>query len=84
MTHMSYEDAKARFDELARKARAGETTVVTRDGREVFRVAPVEPVYKPQPKRPGLLTGKIRMAPDFNETPEEIIRDWEGAHDDPA
>jgi antitoxin (DNA-binding transcriptional repressor) of toxin-antitoxin stability system len=76
--------AKEEFDEIARRAEAGETTVITRDDRPTLVVSPVASKYYPRPKRFGLLRGKIWLAPDFNHTSQEMIRDWEGGDDDPA
>ena len=40
MAAVSTEEGKDRFDELVRKAEAGETTTITRDGKPVASIGP--------------------------------------------
>jgi len=61
-------DAKARFADLIRRAEAGESIVLTRHGKPVARLtgAPGKqdlPLF-------GAMTGRIRIAADFEELPE--------------
>lgn len=41
MADVSTKEGKDRFDELVRKAEAGETTTITRDGEPVASIVPV-------------------------------------------
>ena len=72
-------EAKARLSELIDTALRGEEVVISRHGTEVVRLVPVTPR-----RRPGSLRGRIRMAPDFDETPEELIDAFEGRGEPPA
>lgn len=65
-------EAKAHFADLIRRVEAGEAVVITRHGRPVaeLRAAPTAatlPLF-------GALKGQIRMADDFDATPDEFAR----------
>jgi prevent-host-death family protein len=62
-------DAKARLPELLRRAAAGEEIVIARANRPVAKLVPLPPA---QPRRPGTGRGLFRMAPDFDDTPEDF------------
>lgn len=47
MDAVNLADAKARLSELADRVEAGETVEITRRGRPVMRLVPVEAVKKP-------------------------------------
>lgn len=66
-------EAKARLSELLDRVAAGEQVTIRRRNEIVARLVP------PPPRRmPGRLEGRIWMAPDFNETPEDIVNLMEG------
>ena len=62
-------EAKARFSELLRRASGGEEIVIARDHKPV---AWLTAVPRSAPRRPGSARGRIRMAPDFDETPADF------------
>lgn len=63
-------EAKARFSELVQRAMVGEEVVIAKGHKPLLRLVPIE---KPaQPRKPGTAKGKIRMAPDFDATPDEF------------
>lgn len=64
-------EARARFSELVERVAQGESFSITRRGREVARLDPPRPTID---RRPGTLKGRIVMAPDFDETPEEVLQ----------
>lgn len=68
-------EARGRFSELLERAKAGESISVTRRGEEVARIEPPKPRVD---RRPGRLKGKIWIADDFDETPQDIIDMMEG------
>ena len=68
-------EARARLAELVARAERGETVVITRSGREVARLGP--PVRREQ-RRPGRMKGRMWAAPDWDETPAELIDALEG------
>ncbi|MEE8602184.1 type II toxin-antitoxin system Phd/YefM family antitoxin [Euzebya tangerina] len=80
-------DAKSSLSRLIRKVEDGEEVLIGRNGKPVARLVP----YVARPgRRPGRLAGKITVEPDFDQTPPEVIRAFQGsasndsAFDDPA
>jgi len=71
-TTISVRDLRDHLSEHIRHVSGGGSVVVTSRGRPVMRLMPVEP---PQPiERPfGFMKGQIKMAPDFDETPADIL-----------
>ena len=65
---VSVAEAKARFASLVARAEAGETIVVTRNGRPVARLAPLP---SPRPVRYGDCAGTF-VADDLT-LPEEVL-----------
>lgn len=61
--------AKSRLPELVRRAAAGEEIVIARDNRPVARLAPLE---RPAARTAGSARGQVRLAPDFDATPEDF------------
>ncbi len=69
-------EAKSTLSSLVERVLAGEEVVIARAGRPVARLVPFAPDR--QPRRPGALAGRIVIAPDFDETPADVIADFEG------
>ena len=69
-------EAKTRLSELLERADRGEEFVLARAGRPVARLIPYRPGR--EPRVPGRLSGRITIAADFDDTPEEIIDAFEG------
>ena len=64
-------EAKSQFSKLGKLAWEGEEIVITKAGEPYLRL---EPYHKPKTKRKlGALKGQIWIAPDFDETPQEVI-----------
>jgi prevent-host-death family protein len=72
-------EAKTHLSQLVDQAAAGEDIIIARNGRPVARLCPLSRTS--QRRTPGTLRGKIRMAPDFDETPDEIIDMFYGEAD---
>jgi len=68
-TMVSIADAKAHLPELVRRAGAGEEIVVARGGRPVARLVPLA---RGSARVPGGARGRVRLAPDFGETPGDF------------
>ena len=62
-------EAKSQLSKLGRLAWEGEEVVIARAGKPYLRLTP----YKEPDRRLGLLEGKIWIADDFDETPQDII-----------
>jgi prevent-host-death family protein len=55
-----------------RQVRQGSSFLVTSRGEVVALVQPPQPPSLPR-RQPGTLRGKIRMAPDFDTLPDELL-----------
>lgn len=64
-------EAKSQLSKLGKLAWQGEEVVIAKAGEPYLRL---EPYREQKSKRKlGVLKGQIRMAPDFDETPQEVI-----------
>lgn len=79
MTTIQFTEAKAHLSEYGRRAEAGDATLVLKHQRPAFLIGPAPRSALPRVKTPGLACGKIRMAPDFDKTPDEVIEAFEGS-----
>ena len=66
--------AKTHFSELLERVERGEEVIVGRAGKPVARIVK----YEPPARRLGALAGRIWMADDFDELPEEIAAAFRG------
>ena len=73
-------EAKTQLSKLVERAAAGEEIVIAKAGKPIARLG----ALGRKPLRSGLLKGKVWMADDFDNTPEEIIRAFEGSEIFPA
>jgi prevent-host-death family protein len=60
-------EAKTHLSRLIERVEAGEEIMLARAGRPVARIVPFRP--KREPRTPGILKGKIWLAPDW-DSPE--------------
>ena len=70
-------EAKSQLSRLGRLAWEGEDIVIARAGEPWLRLVPYRPA--PARRRLGTLRGKIRVAPDFDETPSAVTEMFEGS-----
>lgn len=73
-------EAKTQLSKLLDRVATGEELVLGKAGKPMARLIPYRETR--QPRIPGRLAGKIWMAPDFDETPEDIIAAFEGSLED--
>lgn len=69
-------EAKSRLSELGELVWQGEKVVIAKAGKPYLDLLPHRPDRKE--RKPGLLKGKIRIAADFDHTPDEVIAAFEG------
>jgi len=62
-------EAKTHLSRLLQAVEAGEDVVIARDGRPVARLVLV---HAPEPRPLGLWRGRLELAPDFDDLPEDI------------
>ena len=64
-------EAKAQLSALIEKVQAGEEIIIGKAGKPVARLIKFEPGQKA--RIPGALKGKIKIAPDFDELPKDLM-----------
>ena len=69
-------EAKTRLSQLAEMAWAGDEVVIARAGKPYLDLKPHLPTGKE--RVPGRYRGKIHIAPDFEDLPEDLLADFEG------
>ncbi len=75
MEQVNIHQAKTHLSRLLERVVQGEEIVIAKSGRPVARLVPI----RSEPRRPGRLKGKIRMADDFDAPlPEEIAAAFRG------
>jgi len=65
-------EAKAQLSALVEKVLAGEEIIIGKAGKPVAKLIRYE--RSEEPRRPGALKGKIKIAEDFDDLPEDIAR----------
>lgn len=65
-------EAKTQLSLLIEKVQHGEEIIINKAGKPVAVLS----AYKVHPKKrkPGALRGKIKIAPDFDELPDDIAK----------
>lgn len=76
MHTVNMHEAKTRLSALVKEALNGEEVVIAKSGKPLVRLVPVP--RESHLRVPGRLKGKIRLAPDFDQTPLSVIRGFEG------
>ena len=69
-------EAKSQLSKLGELAWQGEEIVIAKAGKPYLDLLPHR--ERKAKREPGLLKGQIRMAEDFDQTPSEVIEDFEG------
>ena len=72
-TTVNLYEAKTQLSKLVDRAAAGEEIVIAKAGKPMAKLI----ALGRKPLRSGLLKGKVWMADDFDDTPQEIIRAFE-------
>ena len=69
-------EAKTKLSQLAEKVLSGERVVIAKAGKPCLDLIP----HKPNKKRQaGHYKDQIEISEDFDDTPQDIIDDFEGA-----
>lgn len=69
-------EAKTQLSKLLERAAAGEEIIIAKAGRPMARLVAYRPMK--QKRRPGQWRGEVWMAPDFDETPDELVDLFDG------
>ena len=75
MKKVNMHEAKSNLSSLVQDALNGEEVILAIAGTPTVRLVPVN--IEITPRVPGALKGKIWMAEDFQNTPEEVIQAFE-------
>jgi antitoxin (DNA-binding transcriptional repressor) of toxin-antitoxin stability system len=70
-------EAKSQLSALAEKVLEGERVIIAKAGKPHLELIPYQP--KQAIRKPGSFKGKIWMADDFDETPQDLIDAFEGS-----
>ena len=68
-------EAKSQLSKLGELVRKGEKVVIAKAGKPYLELIPHRD--KGNPRIPGRFKGEIRMADDFDQTPDEVIQAFE-------
>jgi prevent-host-death family protein len=71
MAVVNMHEAKTNLSKLVQRAAAGEEIIVAKAGTPIARIVAYAEAPK-QPRVPGSMKGKIWIAPDFDELPDEV------------
>ncbi len=80
MKSVNIHEAKTHLSRLVEEAAAGEEIIIAKNGKPVAKLVPYTTSRERRPL--GGMEGQIWMADDFDETPEWLIRLFEGEEDD--
>jgi prevent-host-death family protein len=76
-TTVNIYEAKTQLSRMIDRAAAGEEIVISRNGKPVARLCPLEP-RKRNTVKFGVLKGRIWIAPDFDAPlPDDVLEDFE-------
>jgi prevent-host-death family protein len=75
-------DAKATLSRLIERVQQGEEVIIGKAGRPIAKLVPYEVDTRPR-NLDGIWQDQVRIADDFDELPEEILRVFMG-DDEPA
>jgi prevent-host-death family protein len=76
MTRVGMHEAKTQLSRLVEQARRGEDVIVERSGRPVAKIVPYEEKPSGLLALKGIWKGKVRIADDFDELPEDMQRSF--------
>lgn len=70
-------ELRGNLTEYLRRVRLGGSFLITSRDQVLAELRPPPPADRPR-RRPGALRGRIRMAPDFDSLPPEVLAAMEG------
>jgi prevent-host-death family protein len=72
MTRVGMHEAKTHLSRLVEQAEAGEDVIIQRNGKPAVRLVPVVEEPRSLASARGAWRGRVHMAEDFDELPEDI------------
>lgn len=70
--HVGVRDLRGNLSGYLRQTRQGASFLIVSHGEVVAELRPAEPPAR-LPRQPGRLRGQIRMAPDFDTLPADLL-----------
>lgn len=71
-------DAKATLSKLVEKVLQGEEVIIGKAGKPVAKLVPFDASRLPRDLDQGAWEGKVRMADDFDELPDDLLEAFQG------
>ncbi len=75
-SQVNVHEAKTHLSRLLERVEAGEAIVIARAGKPVATLSPY--LEEVTPRTPGAWRGRVRIAPDFDELPADLLEAFEG------
>lgn len=75
MHTVNMHEAKSTLSALVEEVLAGEEVIIAKAGKPLVRLVPFQETKKP--RKPGRLKGRVKLSPDFDDTPGEVIEIFE-------
>ena len=69
-------EAKTHLSQLLVRVEHGEEIIIARSGKPIAKLIPFK--TKKSIRKPGIWKGKIKIAEDFDELPEELLAKFNG------
>mgnify|MGYP001241827696 CR=1 FL=1 len=69
-------EAKTHLSRLVERAANGEEIIIAKAGKPMAKLVPYKEIL--EPRKPGGWEGKVWMADDFDEMPEEFMAAFRG------
>lgn len=76
-TKVGIRNFRERMGGFIRRAASGEVIVLTSHDKQVAELHPPAPWPQLARRKPGTLKGRIKIGPDFNTLPDEMIEAFE-------
>jgi len=82
MKKLNLHEVKAQFSKYIEMVEGGETVIVCKRNVPVAEIRPIPRKHKKTPEL-GWAEGTFAVPPDFDETSQEELAQWEGDEGDP-
>jgi prevent-host-death family protein len=77
-TKVGIRNFRSNMSGFLRRAHNGEVIVLTSHDKEVAEIHPAAPWTEKTRRKPGVLKGRIKIAPDFDSLPDDMLAAFEG------
>lgn len=81
MSTINIAEAKAHLSRLIDEALAGEEVVISKHGKPMVKLVPFVRDTSPRDMNVRIWEGKVRIADDFDELPDDLLRAFAGDAD---